>query len=130
VLYGEVPDGIRSDLTEAIGSVPQDIFFKDGRPLEEEVKALDDEIARRLERRGWTLKQGMPVGVGKFSVDIASEQKKVLIEIEKGKLPRIELDILKILYAHLRSPDRWQYGVLIVHTSGYRWKAGGRRSST
>jgi hypothetical protein len=128
VLYGEVPDDIRSDLTEAIGSVPQDIFFKDGRPLEEEVKALDDEIADRLKRKGWTLKQGMPVGVGKFSVDIASEQKKVLVEIEKGKLPRIELDILKILHAHLKSPDRWQYGALIVPKSHIRLPLEGGRT--
>jgi hypothetical protein len=127
VLYGEVPDDIRSDLTEAVGSVPQAIFFKDGRPLEEEVKALDDEIADRLERRGWTLKRGVKVG-GKFSVDLASEQKKVLIEIEKGKLPRIELDVLKILYAHLKSPDMWQYGVLIVPKSHIRLPLEGRRT--
>jgi hypothetical protein len=128
VLYGEVPDDIRSDLSEAVSSVPEGIFFKNGRPLEEGVKELDDEIARGLERRGWILKREMPLGVGKFNVDIASEQKKVLIEIEKGKLPRIELDVLKIVYAHLKSPDRWQYGVLIVPKSHIRLPLEGRRT--
>jgi len=128
LLYGSVPDDIKRDLVEAVGSVPQSIFFREGKPLKEEVKKLDDEIARGLEGKGWSLEQEMPLGVGKLKVDMASEQKGVLIEIQKGKLPRIELDILKILYAHLKSPDKWQYGVLIVPKSYIRLPLEGRKT--
>jgi hypothetical protein len=65
----------------------------------------------------------------KFDVDILlPTSPKTLIEIEKGKLPRLELDIIKIMSAILGKPQEYGYGCLIVPTNHIKLKLAGAQT--
>ena len=127
---GEVGDQIKHGLVQAIKSVPQHIFFDSkGVPLKSEIADLDRMIAADLNKQGWAAKPECPpfADTG-FKVDLACEKHNVLIEIEKGKLPRLELDILKIASACSQYPDKWRFGALIVPSSHIQLPLAGRSS--
>lgn len=130
ILAGLVPNDLKESLIEAVESVPQSVFFnKDGKSLKTEVYQLDRIIASSLENQGWTLKRNFrPFRDNRFNVDLAFDDKKVLIEIEKGKLPRLELDIIKIASACFQFPKQWRFGALIVPSSYIKLPLAGRQS--
>ena len=71
---------------------------------------LDAAIAGNFKRK---VRQNFePFKQCKFNCDIAIKKLGMLIEIEKGQLPRIELDILKFQAAFQKA--KWKYGVLVV----------------
>ena len=122
------------DLADAITRVPDSIFFDgDGSPLKSEVKGFDRRIydALSLKFRGrMTVKRNVELWspLQRFEIDMAlSTSPGTLIEIEKGKLPRVELDILKIASAILRWPDEYGYGCLLVPANYIELKLAGRR---
>jgi hypothetical protein len=51
-----------------------------------------------------------------------------LIEIEKGKQPRLELDIMKIINSIHRFPLKYGYGCIIAPGNYIRLKLAGNRS--
>src|SRR3989338_9137449 len=111
---GSLPRDLCDFLIQAVRSVPQTFFFDGAEPLEKEVVGVDKAITSALEKYGWKCqKDYAPISDCGFNVDLAVAQHKVLIEIEKGKSPRLELDILKIASACLTYPEQWQFGALI-----------------
>ena len=50
-----------------------------------------------------------------------------LIEIEKGKQPRLELDIMKIINSIWRFPSRYGFGCIIVPANYIKLKLAGMR---
>jgi hypothetical protein len=114
-LWGKVPDHIVKSLCEAIVSVREDVFFCHGQPRKKEICEVDAGIHEFLSKKGWMLKREFsPFDACDFKIDIACLDHKVLIEIEKGTSPRLELDTLKIASACLQFPERWKYGALVV----------------
>lgn len=113
-LIGSVPSATRNNLIKAVESVPQNIFFEEkGQPLKKEVP-LDGHLADFLKSKRWDVKRNYTILNGsKFSIDLASEKRNTLIEIEKGQLPRLELDIIKMVSASEINPA-WRFGALIV----------------
>lgn len=109
-------------LVAAIEAVSDKIFFdQHGKPVKDkEVKAFDEMIYDALSHRF--------CGLGKverntrlwyperrFDIDLVlPTSPRTLIEIEKGQLPRLELDIVKIMSAILDRPDEYGYGCLVV----------------
>jgi hypothetical protein len=117
----------------ALKDVPDSVFFDDaGKPLEKEVKQLDGQLCQGLLKRlGPGVEQDhMPMAQSnKFNCDIfIPTQPGTLIEVEKGKLPRLELDLLKIVSSILRSPGKYGYGCIIVPASYIRLNLAGRRT--
>ena len=108
-----------SQLVASIKEIPEDIFFEeDGTPLKREVVQLDKQLFKRLiakfgpdvEQNVWTMAHE-----NQFEIDIVlPTQPMTLIEIEKGKLPRLELDIMKIANSIYRFPSRYGYACIIV----------------
>ena len=129
-VIGSVPDAVSDALLGAVQSVPQTCFLDvNGNPLTQGVPNLDGLICEALDRRGWEIATNYrPFTDALFNVDIAVPAQKLLVEIEKGRLPRLELDLLKIASACLQTPDRWQYGALIVPATFIELALAGRQS--
>lgn len=130
-LFGHVPEDIADELLQAVLAVPQSIFFRGDLPRKDEIKELDEEIVLALtDLLQWhdVKPKFRPFSDTMFEVDIASIQRNILIEVEKGKLPRLELDILKIASACLQFPERWQLGVIIVPSSYIKLPLEGRQT--
>ena len=87
------------DLIVAIERVPDSVFFdKQNKPLQSEVRGFDtviwNELRRRLVGLG-EVKQNLRLWQpkGQFEIDIVPPTSpRTLVEIEKGQLPRLELD--------------------------------------
>lgn len=130
-LFGYVPEDIADELLQAVLAVPQSIFFRGGFPRKDEIKELDEEIIQALfDPLQWDDVQAefRPFSDTFYNVDIASVKRKILIEVEKGKLPRLELDIVKIASACLRFPRTWQLGAIIVPSSNIKLRLEGRQT--
>lgn len=129
-LTGDFPDRLRESLVAAVEGISKGIFFDDaGEPLKTEVREVDNSVTRALRKRGWRIEtEFYPFANCRFNVDLAIPEHRLLVEIEKGKLPRIELDILKIASACIQSPDVWEYGALIVPTTYITLALAGRQS--
>lgn len=130
MLHGAVPKDIEKDLTEAVESVPPSIFFdENNKPIKDEVNKFDEIIADSLKSLGWSPERNINLFDDSwFSIDLGSERKKTLIEIEKGILPRIELDIIKIANACHKAPEKWRFGALVVPASHIKLKLAGKRT--
>jgi len=104
---------------KAVESIPHSSFFdQEGNPLRGEVVGVDEGIENYLQDIGWNPEKDYEPFEGKnFSVDLCLPTQKVLIEIEKSKQPRLELNIIKIASACLMVPQKWQFGVLVVPSS-------------
>ena len=118
-LSGSLPPKIKNHLIKAVESIPHGSFFdQGGNPLRGEIVGVDKGIEHYLNDHGWNPKKIYePVECINISVDLYLPTQKVLIEIEKSKQPRLELDIIKIASACLMAPKKWQFGVLVVPTS-------------
>jgi len=129
-LIGAIPGDLHGSLVKAVASVPETCFFDDaGKPLKTEVSGVDKAIASTLRELKWSFHQNYcPVLDCDFNVDLAIPTQKVLLEIEKGKQPRLELDIFKVASACLQHPEQWQYGALIVPSSYIELSLAGRQS--
>ena len=110
-----------NDLIAAIEMVPDSIFFDEqNRPLKREVEEFDrqiyNELCRRFQGLGRmerNLRLWQPEG--QFEIDIVlPTSPRTLIEIEKGQLPRLELDIIKIMSAVFLRPEEYAYGCLVI----------------
>jgi len=120
-------------LIACIKEVPEDIFFEeDGSPLKGEVKKLDKLLSERLITKfGKGVKRNFRTMApeNQFEIDIVLPTKPMtLIEIEKGKLPRLELDIMKILGSIWRFPEKYGFGCIIVPANYIKLKLAGNRS--
>ena len=131
IWIGELDGKIEGDLVQEIRSIPQRIFFNSKRqPLMREIKDLDLMIAEELRKQGWMPCQNhLLFGDSRFNIDLACEKHKILIEIEKGKLPRLELDILKIAGACYMHPDKWRFGALVVPSTYIKLPLASRDTS-
>ena len=126
---GSVPENITSALVRSVEAVPESTFLDIGTPKGSELDVFDFQIRENLEHRiGWTVERNYRVvsEVG-FNVDFACTEKNLLIEIEKGQSPRLELDLLKFAAAGRRR-EQWKYGALIVPASRVRLRLAGRRT--
>jgi len=128
-LIGSFPSDVKDSLIRAVESVPEGCFFDgSGNPLKKEVQGLDKGMAGALTGYGWNFESNFcPFPDCGFTVDLALKDHKVLIEIEKGKSPRLELDVLKIASACLKNPKHWRFGVLVVPSSYIKLPLAGRQ---
>ena len=109
-------------LVTSIEEIPEDIFFEEDRsPLKREVKQLDNLLSERLTAKfGKGVKRNFRTMApeNQFETDIVlPTEPMTLIEIEKGKLPRLELDIMKIIGSIWRFPKQYGFGCIIVPTN-------------
>lgn len=130
--YRNLEQSWLSDLIDSIRQIPDTIFFeKDGAPLKREVSQLDSELYKRLiAKYGRNVESNFTTmtPANQFSIDIVLPTiPQTLIEIEKGKLPRLELDIMKIVNTILRFPETYGYGCMIVPVNYIRLNLAGRR---
>ena len=120
-----------SQLVTSIEEIPEDIFFEqDGSPLKREVIQLDKQLFKRLiVKFGPDVKQNFRTMVpeNQFEIDIVLPTKMTLIEIEKGKQPRLELDIMKITSSIYRYPSKYGYGCMIIPANYVKLILAGRR---
>ena len=119
-------------LVTSIEEIPEDIFFEqDGSPLKREVIQLDEQLFERLiVKSGPDVEQNFRTMVpeNQFETDILLPTKPMtLIEIEKGKLPRLELDIMKIINSIWRFPSKYGFGCIIVPANYIRLPLAGMR---
>jgi hypothetical protein len=130
VLWDTVPSAITSDLTKAVESVSAKVFFDaEDKPTKGEVVGLDQGVKEALSKSGWELiPNHKAFEDSEFSVDLACKSHKLLIEIEKGKLPRLELDIMKMVAACNQFPEKWQLGALIVPATYIKLPLEGRNT--
>ena len=122
-LFGHVPEHLAEDILQAVLAVPQAIFFREGKPRKDEIKEFDKEFAEALfDPLGWDDVEFpfRPFSDTWFAVDVVSPHRKILIEIEKGKLPRLELDVLKLASACCQFPQHWEIGAIIVPSTYIR----------
>lgn len=127
-VFGEVPADIIKDVELAIGRIPESVFPREhGEGIGAE---FDQRLLTGLHGRGWddAVTNSRPFGKGTFTVDIGCMSRKVLIEIEKGKLPRLELDLLKLSAAAKLPRSHWQWGLIIVPASFVEMKLSGNRT--
>ena len=127
-LVGAVPSHIKKSLIGAVKSVNEDVFFEGSRehPRKNEICEVDDGISEFLSRIWEVERNYRPFEEADFNVDIACPEHKVLIEIEKGTSPRLELDILKVASACLQFPEKWRYAALVVPTTHIKLRLAGR----
>jgi len=119
-------------LVDSLEGVPNDIFFeKDGSPLKREVTQLDGKLFKLLIANfGENVEKDFsPMAPeNQFEVDfILPTKPATLIEIEKGKLPRLELDLMKIINSIYRYPLKYGFGCLIVPINYIRLNLAGKR---
>ena len=119
-----------ADLRKAVGSVSAKVFFDArGNPTKGEVVGLDQGIKEALSKNGWELiPNHRAFEDSEFNFDLACETHRILIEIEKGRSPRLEFYVLKIASACRLNPDKWQFGALIVPSSYIELRLAGRSS--
>ncbi len=122
-----------SQLKDALEKVPEEVFFeKDSSPLKREVTGLDSKLYKLLIRQFEedVEKDFSPmVPENQFSVDFfISTEPGVLIEVEKGKLPRLELDLMKILNSIHRAPNQYGFGCIIAPVNYIKLNLAGKRS--
>jgi len=120
-------------LIVSLEEIPEHIFFEeDGSPLKEEVAQLDEQLFELLTTEfGQDVKKDFApmIPENRFRVDFALPTRPVtLIELEKGKLPRLELDIMKIINSIYRFPSEYGFGCIIVPANYIRLKLAGNRS--
>lgn len=121
-----------SRLVTSIEEIPENIFFEqDGSPLKRQVIQFDEQLFKRSTAKfGPEVKQNFRTmeSENRFEIDIVLPTKPMtLIEIEKGKQPRLELDIMKITNSIYRFPEKYGYGCMIVPANHVKLKlAGGR----
>jgi len=129
---GNVPQHVQTRLVEAVTSVPCSCFFDEtGAPIKTEVSALDRCVVKGLSAAGWHVDADYsPFADTRFNVDLAVPDERLLVEIEKGRQPRLELDLLKIASACSRMPDRWRYGALLVPATYIKLTLAGRQTPT
>ena len=131
-LAGEFPPQTRKGIVCAVGSVPKPVFFDaNRRPVTSEVKEVDCIIGKYLQADGWKVLRDYALineSESRFNVDMACPDQKLLIEVEKGTQPRLELDLWKIVAACQALPDRWRYGALIVPATHIRLSLAGRQT--
>jgi len=129
---GNVPQHVQARLVEAVTSVPWSCFFDaTGAPIKTEVSTLDRCVANALSAAGWRVDADYsPFADTRFNVDLAVPDEGLLVEIEKGKLPRVELDLLKIASACSQMPERWRYGALVVPATYIKLPLAGRQAPT
>ena len=129
---GRQPEWV-SQVVTAIEEIPENIFFEhNGSPLKREVVQFDRQLFKRLTARfGPDVKRNfrtMPPE-NQFEIDIVlPTEPMALIEIEKGKLPRLELDIMKIINSIYRFPSKYGCGCIIVPVNYIRLRLAGNRS--
>jgi hypothetical protein len=112
-MVGTVPAALIGMTINAVESVPSSVFTYDTAE-NAEVTGFDDEVQRYLTAQGWIVGRSSPLFEGrKFSADISCFDQRFLIEIEKGKQPRLELDILKMVCASQLPKRHWRYGILV-----------------
>ena len=126
-LAGSVPNELKENIVKAVESVHQTVFFEKDRPLKREVSQLENEIARNIAKWGIPERNYCPFQDNRFEVDLAVVDKKLLIEIEKGNYPRLELEIIKIASACHQFPKKWRFGALIVPSSYIELRLAGRK---
>ncbi len=131
-LAGRLPPRTRETILRAVRSIPQAVFFDaSGKPLRNEIKEVDRLVCEYLQVDGWkVLRNHEPIdeSESRFNVDLACPDQKLLIEVEKGTQPRLELDLWKIVAACDKHPDRWEYGALIVPATYIRLRLAGRQT--
>ena len=131
ILFGQMPKDVAENILQGMLAVPQSIFFREGKPRKDEIKEFDKEFADALfDPSGWSDVESpfRPFPDSWFEVDVASPHRKILIEVEKGKLPRLELDVLKLASACCQFPQQWQLGAIIAPSSFIRLPLAGRET--
>jgi hypothetical protein len=122
-----------SRIVTSLEEIPDDIFFEeDGSPLKKHVAQLDKQLYQRLITKfGQKVKKEFApmIPENKFAVDILlPTEPMTLIEIEKGKLPRLELDIMKIINSIYSFPSKYGFGCIILPDNYIKLPLAGRRS--
>jgi hypothetical protein len=122
-----------SQVTGALESIPDEVFFeKDGSPLDREVSDLDSRLYKFLIRQfGENVEKDFSpmVPENQFSVDFfIPTLPGMLVEVEKGKLPRLELDLMKILGSIYRFPSQYGFGCIVVPVNYIKLNLAGKRS--
>jgi hypothetical protein len=131
-LLGDFPSTLYDLLGEAVEATPESVFFdSSGAALKREVKELDRSVSRWLREHGHAVETDHePISDGQFTTDIYLPDARVLIEIEKGNLPRISFDILKMVSGCTERPQKCEYGAFIVPSSHIRPIVAGRQTTT
>lgn len=122
-----------SHVVTSLKKIPDSIFFnEDGSPLKKEVTELDKQLFELLTAKfDSDVKQNFAPMIpdNQYTVDILLPTKPMtLIEIEKGKQPRLELDIMKIANSIYRFPSKYGFGCIIVPANYIKLKLAGQRS--
>ena len=120
-------------IVKSIKKIPEDIFFEeDGSPLKREVDQLDKKLFKLLlENFGAEVENNSTTMAPEnlFSIDIVLPTKPAtLIEIEKGRLPRLELDFMKILNTIHRYPSEYGFGCIIAPANYIKLNLAGKKS--
>jgi hypothetical protein len=120
-------------LVDSLEGIPDDIFYEnDGSPLKREVTQLDAKLFKLLIANfGENVEKDFPpmAPENQFTVDfILPTKPATLIEIEKGKSPRLELDLMKIINSIYRYPLVYGFGCLIVPNNYIQLNLAGKRS--
>jgi len=131
--YRNIQHNWISGLIDSLKEIPEDIFFeKDGAPLKREVSQLEKKLFKLLITRfGPDVENnfGPMIPENQFTVDFfLPTSPGTLIEIEKGKLPRLELDIMKIINSIHRFPSTYGFGCIVVPVNYIRLNLAGQRS--
>jgi hypothetical protein len=131
-LFGDFPSALYDLLAEAVEATPESVFFDaSGDPLKRQVTGLDRSVSRWLREQGHQVETDHePIDGGQFTTDIFLPSARVLIEIEKGNLPRISFDILKMVSGCAERPEECDYGAFIVPSSYIRPTVAGRQTTT
>lgn len=122
-----------SKLTDSLAQIPENIFFEqNGSPLKKEVIQLDENLFKLLiPQFGSEVEKNFApmIPENQYTVDLfLPTTPGTLIEIEKGKLPRLELDIMKIVNSILRFPKQYGFGCIIAPVNYIKLNLAGKRS--
>jgi hypothetical protein len=116
-------------LIVSLEKVSDNLFFEqDGSPRKQEISQLDVQLFELLRNEfGEGIEKNVATMLpSKFNVDmVLPTNPATLIEIEKGKLPRLELDLMKITNSIYKYPSLYGYGCLIVPMSYITLKLAG-----
>ena len=122
-----------SHVVTSLKKIPDSIFFNEnGSPLKKEVTELDKQLFELLTAEfDSDVKQNFTPMIpdNQYTVDILLPTKPMtLIEIEKGKQPRLELDIMKIINSIYHFPSKYGFGCIIVPANYIKLKLAGNKS--